>query len=109
MKKKMLTGLAALIVFGLSTSASAVEVTSSQLSIHSVQVSFADLNIHSDAGAQALYTRLQNAAKKACLVSNSGATKPVGELRDAKSCYTSALISAVAKIDSAALQAIHSS
>jgi len=109
MNKTMVTGIAALVVFGLSASATAIAATPSQLSVRSVQVSFADLNINSDEGAQALYRRLQNAAEKACLISNSGATKPVSVLRDSKSCYTSALGNAVSRIDSDALQAIHSS
>ena len=78
MKKSIVTGIVALVVFGLGASASAVAASPSQLSVRSVQVSFADLNIYSDEGAQALYKRLQNASEKACSISNSGATKPVG-------------------------------
>ena len=109
MNKTMVTSIAALVVFGLSASATAIAAAPSQLSVRSVQVSFADLNINSDEGAQALYTRLQSAAEQACLISNSGSTKPVSVLRDSKACYTSALGNAVARIDSDALKAIHSS
>ncbi len=107
MKKSIVTGIVALVVFGLGASASAVAASPSHLSIRSVQVSFADLDINGDEGAQALYRRLQNASEKACSISNSGATKPVGAVRDAKLCYASALSSAVAQIDSDALSRIH--
>ena len=109
MKKSIVTGIVALVVFGLGASASAVAASPSQLSVRSVQVSFADLNINSDAGAQALYKRLQNASEKACSISNSAATKPVGAVRDARLCYASALSNAVSRIDSDALSKIHAS
>ncbi len=109
MKKSIVTGIVALVVVGLGASASAVTASPSQLSVRSVQVSFADLNINSDEGAQALYRRLKNASEKACSISNSGATKPVAALRDAKMCYASALSNAVTKIDSDALSRIHTS
>ncbi len=109
MKKSIVTGIVALVVFGLGASAPAVAASSSQLSVLSVQVSFSDLNINSVAGAQALYKRLQNASEKACSISNSGATKPVGNVRDSRLCYASALGNAVSKIDSDALSKIHAS
>ena len=109
MKKSIVTGIVALVVFGLGASTSAVAASPSQLSVRSVQVSFADLNIDSDVGAQVLYRRLQNASEKACSISNSGATKPVGAVRDSRLCYASALSDAVAKIDSDALSKIHAS
>ncbi len=109
MKKSIVTGIVALVVFGLGASAPAVAASPSQLSVLSVQVSFSDLNINSVAGAQALYKRLQNASEKACSISNSGATKPVGAVRDSRLCYASALGNAVSKIDSDALSKIHAS
>jgi len=109
MKKSIVTGIVALVVFGLGASASAVAASPSQLNVRSVQVSFADLNINSDDGAKALYRRLQNASEKACLISSSGATQPVGAVRDSKLCYASVLGNAVAKINSAALSKIHTS
>ncbi len=109
MKKSIVTGIVALVVFGLGASASAVAASPSQLSVLSVQVSFADLNIDSDVGAQVLYRRLQNASEKACSISSSGAIKPVGAVRDSRLCYASALSDAVARIDSDALSKIHTS
>ena len=109
MKKSIVTGIVALVVLGLGASASAVAASTSQLSVRSVQVSFADLDIDSDIGAQILYKRLQNASEKACSISNSGATKPVGVVRDSRLCYASALGNAVSRIDSDALSKIHAS
>ncbi len=109
MKKSIVTGIAALVVLGLGASASALAASPSQLSVRSVQVSFSDLNINSDAGAQVLYKRLRNASEKACSISNSAATKPVGAVRDSRLCYASALGNAVSKIDSDALSKIHAS
>ena len=109
MKKTTLTGIAALVVFGLGASATAIAASPSQFDDSSVSVSFADLNIQNSAGAEVLYSRLQQASESVCNVESYRELGSLSRVAQAQSCYSETLDNAVAKIDSAALQAIHSS
>ena len=109
MKKTILTGIAALIVFGLSASATAIAATPSQLESGAISVSFADLNIQNTAGAKVLYSRLQHASESVCNLKSYRELGSLSRLAKARACYVEKLDKAVANIDSAALQAIHSS
>ncbi len=109
MKKTMVTGIAALIVLGLSISATAIAASPSQFDESSISVSFADLNIQNAAGAKVLYGRLQQASKSVCNVESFRELGSLARVAQVESCYVETLDEAVAKIDSAALQAIHSS
>ena len=109
MKKTNVLGTVALLVFGLGVSASAVAALPSQFDDGSISVSFADLNIHNAAGARVLYTRLQRATKSVCGVESYSEAGSLSRVSQAKQCYAETLDEAVAKIDSAALAAIHTS
>ena len=109
MKKTILTGIAALIVFGLGASATAIAATSSQFDSGAISVSFADLNIQNAAGAKVLYSRLQQASETVCNLKSYRELGSLSRLAKAQACYVEKLDQAVANIDSAALKAIHSS
>jgi len=109
MKKTMITGIAALVVLGLSASATAIAASPSQFEDGSISVSFADLNIQNSAGAKVLYSRLQQASKSVCNLDSYRELGSLSRVAQAQACYAETLDEAVAKIDSAALQAIHSS
>jgi UrcA family protein len=109
MKKTMLTSIAALVILGLGASATAIAASPSQFDDSSVSVSFADLNIQNSAGAKVLYSRLQQASESVCNVESYRELGSLARVAQAQACYTETLDNAVAKIDSAALQAIHSS
>ena len=109
MKKTTLTGIAALVVLGLGTSSTAIAASPSQFDDSSVSVSFADLNIQNSAGAKVLYSRLQQASESVCNVESYRELGSLSRVAQAQSCYVETLDEAIAKIDSAALQAIHSS
>jgi len=74
---------------------------------HRVTVDFADLNIESDAGAKALYRRLESAAEKACDVDDALQTRSLRAHRYSKKCFDAALAEAVDEIDSDKLDEIH--
>ena len=68
-----------------------------------------DLDVDSEAGARILYARLRHASKDACGV---GSLHELGSLKrfsKAKGCSEAMIEAAVKKIDSDALQEIHSS
>ena len=109
MKKTKITSIAALVVFALSASASAIAATPSQFEDGSISVSFADLNIQNSAGAKVLYSRLQRASKSVCNLESFRELGSLSRVAEAEACYAETLDEAVAKIDSDELQAIHSS
>ena len=109
MKKTNVLGIAALVVLGLGASASAVAASPSQIDGGSIEVSFADLNIQNSAGAKVLYGRLQQASKTVCNVESFRELGSLARVAETASCYAETLDEAVAKIDSDALQAIHTS
>jgi len=109
MKKSIVAGIAALVVFSLGTSASAVAASQSQFEENSISVSFADLNIQKAAGAKVLYTRLRSAAESVCNVRPYSEIGSLARLAKAKKCYAKTLDKAVKNIDSEALRQIHAS
>lgn len=109
MKKTMVTSIAALVVFGLSASTSAIAASPSQFEDGSISVSFADLNIQNSAGAKVLYSRLRHASKSVCNLESFRELGSLARVAEAEACYSETLDEAVAKIDSDALRAIHSS
>jgi UrcA family protein len=109
MNKTMVTGIAALVVFGLSASATAIAATPNQFESGAITVSFADLNIQNTAGAKVLYSRLQQASESVCNLKSYRELGSLSRLAKARACYVEKLDKAVANIDSAALQAVHSS
>ena len=70
----------------------------------SVTVSYRDLDLSTPEGANALYHRIQTAARKVC----GYAGADVIEQAIWKGCYRSAIATAVAKVDSPLLTAVHS-
>lgn len=109
-ESKILKGLVtAAAVFAISAPAIASTGADSELKGRSVKVSYADLNLQKEAGAKALYRRLQQASKIACGVESY---KNAGSLRrtaDSRRCYKRSLTSSVAKINNTLLTKIHES
>ena len=105
-RNKWMVRAAVLAVGALAIPVTAIGAAPSQFESVSVKVSYADLDIHSDKGAKVLYSRLKRASQKACSLDpylKSG----LNERQKAKVCYEAALDAAVARIDSSALQQIH--
>jgi UrcA family protein len=72
--------------------------------VHSEKVNYADLNLSTLAGASALYTRIQSAARRVC-----GDENDLSHLGIRKSCQRTAIAAAVAKVNSPSLTAVHES
>ena len=92
----------AVIAFSVPAIASADELKG-----RTEKVSYSDLNVDKEAGAHALYRRLQLASKRVCGVES---IKNAGGIREAarqQRCYKDALDDAVAKINNATLTEIH--
>jgi UrcA family protein len=68
----------------------------------SITVHFGDLNINNPQGAEALYRRIQNAARKVCWYDNDSALPGYQ-----RTCFKNAVADAVAKVNSAPLNAVH--
>ena len=104
--KKIPLVLMALLATALAAPVATVAAPS-QIDNDRITVSYADLNIHNEAGAKALYARLQNASKAAC---DYAPYRELGSLERAQkvaTCYADTLDEFVSKIDSAALKKIH--
>ena len=71
--------------------------------VPSVTVRYADLDLSTSAGANALYRRIQAAAKQVC---SSPGTDPIEQFAW-RSCYSSAVGDAVRKVNSPLLIAVH--
>ena len=99
--------VASIIVFALGAPAIASAAPQSSLEGTAVKVSFADLNLQKAAGAEALYRRLQNAAKQACGVRSLQIEGSVRKFAEARSCYRNALSAAVAEVDNERVSDIH--
>ncbi len=84
------------VVIGLGASSNVLAQTGSRLEI---TVSYADLNLENEAGAQALYGRLQRASREACGDTSGGITETIERLR-IDQCYRETLADAVGKVDS---------
>ncbi len=109
MKKSIVTGIVALVVFGIGASAPAVASPQSQLEEGKISVSYADLNIQNAAGAKVLYSRLQRAAESVCDVKTYYESGSLARFTKARQCFADALDKAVVRIDSDALTKIHAS
>lgn len=110
MRNKFLQKAAVLLVaVGLGTPVLAFAAPSGASDDFVIRVSYSDLNIDNDAGAKVLYTRLQNAAAKACGVNLYAVDRKLSRLAESKRCYARFLASAVDKVDSRALDKIHNS
>lgn len=99
----------ALLALALGSPAVAIASPGADDSTERIRVSYADLNIHSKAGAKVLYARLQKASESACSVDTYIRLGSLERLAKTKACYERTLDEFVARIDSAALQRIHSS
>jgi UrcA family protein len=99
------------VVAIVAISAPAIASTSADdgLKGQSVKVSYADLNLQKEAGAKALYRRLQQASKKACGVESYPLSGSLKEKAESMRCYRNSLTSSVAKVNSALLTDIHES
>lgn len=102
--------LAVVTLLALALGSPAVAIASPGVDVgDKIRVSYADLNIHSKAGAKVLYARLQKASENACSVDTYIRLGSLERLAKTKACYEKTLDEFVAKIDSTALQSIHSS
>ena len=107
MRKTFVAGASALALAVIALPAAAA--TPSTIDDSRISVSFADLNIDSEAGARALYGRLQQASASVC---NKESLRELGSLAavaKAEACYNATLDKAVAKIGSDTLAKIHTS
>ena len=101
--------LVTIIVVALGAPTIASADAKSNLQGVSVKVSFADLNLEKQAGAKALYRRLQQASKQACDVRGLMNAGSVRRIAETQRCYREALSVAVEKVDNELLTQIHNS
>jgi UrcA family protein len=96
--------LALTLSLALATTAFAAPMLASGGEAMSVSVRTGDLDLSSDAGVQALYSRIQGAARKACkgVESRSAATQVEHTM-----CMSTAMDSGVIAADNEALSALH--
>ena len=109
MSKSLKSLVVSTIVFALGAPAIASADSLSDLQGTSVKVSYADLDLQKTAGAQVLYRRLQNAARQACGAPSLRIQGTLREFSETKNCYRKSLDAAVAKVDNANVNSIHSS
>jgi len=105
-ESKLIKGFITTIVVAAFTMP-AIASADVELQGKSEKVSFSDLNVNQQEGAQQLYSRLQDAAKRVCGVKPLKVSRSVGELSHSVRCYRQTLDASVAKIDSKELAAIH--
>ncbi len=109
-ESKLYKGLLATIIvvaLGAPTIASAGD--KNELKGVSVKVSYADLNLEKQAGAKALYRRLQQASKQACGHRGLKEAGTIKLLNETRRCYHETLSEAVAEVDSELVTQIHNS
>jgi UrcA family protein len=92
----------AVVAFSLPAITSAEELKG-----RTEKVTYSDLNVEKEAGAQALYRRLQQASKRVCGVESMKNAGGIRQISDQQRCYRDTLDAAVAKIDNATLTQIH--
>jgi UrcA family protein len=73
----------------------------------SLSVSLADLNLSNDAGVEALYRRLQRAARQVCGPQNLRDSGSLQALKSNRQCANTSLDRAVAEIGEEALARLH--
>ena len=100
--------VATIAVFAISAPAIVSAGAESKLKDRSVKVSYANLNLRDEAGAQALYRRLQRASKRVCGVEKENTASYLASSK-ARHCYREKLTAAVEKIDNVELTKIHES
>lgn len=100
MKNKTTGILAATLLIGMSSLASADEV-------ERVTVGYSDLNIYDSSDATELYARIKRAARDACGVESYWRQRDLKQIAEAKQCYKRALAKAVQEVDSGVLAEIH--
>lgn len=92
----------------IAVSATAFAAAPSQIDDVSVRVSYSDLNIHSKAGAKVLYGRLKHASEEVCGIQSHTINGSLVSTLKARQCFRETLDASVEKIDSEALDEIHS-
>ena len=102
-------GIAAIVATGLALPLTGMAAAPSHIDDAAVKVSYSDLNINNEAGAKVLYSRLQRASQEVCGVGSHSIVRSLTETRKAQACYEDALTSAIEKLDSELLTAIHNS
>jgi UrcA family protein len=105
MRKTFVAGASALALAVVALPA--VAATPSSIEATRISVSFADLNIDSEAGARALYGRLQQASASVCKKDSLRELGSLAAVAKAEACYDETLTEAVAKIGSEALSKVH--
>ena len=106
-ESKLMRGIIASVAFIVL---SAPAITSADgLKGKAVKVSYTDLNLEKEAGAKALYRRLQQASKQACGVVSLKSAGSVKTMSDMKACYRTTLAAAVEEVDNSELTRIHES
>jgi UrcA family protein len=95
-RRSSLVCLAAVSAFGLSAAQAGTDT-------HSLTVRYRDVNLSSIAGANALYGRIQGAARFVC--GEEGHS--LADTRSWQTCYRGAVADAVARINNPMLTAVH--
>ena len=104
-KSKIVKGVVAtvaVVAFSLPAIASAEDFNG-----RAEKVTYSELNVDKEAGAQALYRRLQQASKRVCGVESIKNAGGIREISQQQRCYRNTLDEAVAKINNATLTGIH--
>lgn len=76
---------------------------------YNVKITYTDLDLSRDAGIISLYSRLKNAARKACGPSSLLEAGSVRRLTQNKACQDDFLSRAIAQIDNSKLSELHNS
>jgi UrcA family protein len=101
---KYALAIAAFSAVGAVSLGSNAQAAEQSAGVPTVTVRYADLNLNTAEGVEALYARLQAAAKKACSQHEGRALIDVVEWR---TCYTQALEKAVSNVKSEHLSVLH--
>jgi UrcA family protein len=95
---------AALFAVGVTSFGSVAQATQSVAAAPSVTVRYADLDLNTPKGVETLYERLRAAAQEVC---GRREARAVFYVAAARACYDEALATAVSRVESEPLNALH--
>ncbi len=98
--------LSGLILLGTAALGSTAALAADPPTVVSLSVNYVKADLQDAASAEALYHRIQRAARKVCQQPNA---REVDRYRLYKACYDRAVDTAVASVDATALTAVHHS
>jgi UrcA family protein len=98
--------LSGLILLGTAALSSTVALAADPPTVVSLSINYVRADLENTASAEALYHRIQRAAREVCQQPN---VREVDRYRIYKACYDRAVDTAVANVDATALTAVHHS